>query len=266
MLVANELRVTSRTPSIKIDASFMLQTAGLPDAISGKLFRWGMDNYHNKTPLFTEWLKLDQKIKDIVSPYLDQCELKAGRLIVVAFKQSALKAKEVSASRAQARLQRSDLSEADREWPDPYGHIRQLNDIGMTNQEAVENLRKWVFEYSNEEINMALSRIDGRRIDRPGPYLEKILKNGRKHFPYIVSEKNDGKKIAKAVRRRIQVAAGSRWEFVGWTSKGHPRDGGTSNTRKQAWRTDIGTLNYMSAENPANNPTYEEDAGIYEAE
>ena len=264
--MANELRVTSRTPSVKIDAGFMLQAAGLPDAISGKLFRWGMDNYQDKTPLFTEWLELDQKVKDLIEPYLDRSELEARRLIVIAFKQSALKAKEVSASRAHARSQRNDLSEADREWPDPYGHIKQLNDIGMTNQVAVEHLRRWVVEYSSEEINVALGRIDGRRIDRPGPYLEKILKNGRKHLPSIMSDTKDGKGMAKVVRRRIQVAAGSRWEFVGWTSKGHPRDGGTPETRKQAWRTDTGTLNYMSAENPADNPTYEEDAGIYEAE
>lgn len=267
MPVASELRVTSRTPAVKLDAGFMLQASELPDALAGKLLRWGMDNYQDKTPLFTEWLDLDPEDKKIIEPYLDGAELKARRLIVIAFKQSALKAREVSASRAHARSQRQDIADNDREWPDPHGHITQLNAIGMNNQQAVEHLRRWAPVYSVEEINMALARIDGRRIDRPGPYLDKILKNGRRHLPGVAPETGERKNDKpRPVRRRTQVTNGARWEFVGWTCKGHARDGGTPETRKQAWRTDSGMLNYMPAEDPSTNPTYEEDAGIYEAE
>ena len=268
MPVANELRVTSRTPAVKLDAGFMLQASELPDALAGKLLRWGMDNYQDKTPLFTEWLDLDQDDQEIIKPYLDEQELQARRLIVVAFKQSALKAREVSASRAHARAQRQDIVDSEREWPDPHGHIAQLVAIGMTSDDAVTHLRRWMPTYGVDEINMALARIDGRRIDRPGPYLDKILKNGRRHLPAVSLERGEGKSssVARPVRRRTQVSPGARWELVGWTCKGHPRDGGTPQTRKQAWRTDSGTLNYMVAEDPSTNPTYEEDAGIYETD
>lgn len=270
MLVANELRVTSRTPSIKLDAGFMLQASELPDTLAGKLLRWGMDNYQNKTPLFSEWLILNDNNREALITYLDPDELKARRLVVLAFEQSAIKAREVSASRANARAHRQDVAgpEVEREWPDPHGHIAQLNAIGMTPTEAVTHLRRWMPAYGLHEVDQALSRMNGRRIDRPGPYLDRILKNGRQHLSPVAPEISDGKitTTPRPVRRRVQVTPGTRWTLVGWTSKGHPRDGGSVPTRKQAWRTDTGMLNYMPAEDPNTNPTYEQDAGIYETD
>jgi hypothetical protein len=274
MPVANELRVTSRTPAIKLDAGFMVQASELPDELAGKLLRWGMDNYQDKTPLFSEWLGLSDNDQKTIAPYLDTDELKARRLVVVAFEESAIKAREVSATRAHARSHRQDVAgpEVEREWPDPHGHVAQLKAIGMTATEAVTHLRRWMPTYGTDEINQALARINGRRIDRPGPYLDRILKNGRQHIGQDAPEVGDGKSnasataSAKPVRRRVQVTPNAPWVFVGWTAKNNPRDGGTVETRKQAWRTDAGGLNYMPSDDPSSNPTYEQDAGIYETD
>jgi len=66
------------------------------------------------------------------------------------------------------------------------------------------------------------------------------------------------------VRRRISVARGARWEFIGWTALDHPRSRPGIEGRKKVWRNDTGSLSYKPADENEDIPSFEQDAGTYE--
>lgn len=165
--------------------------------------------------------------------------------------------------------------------PSSRSAAMNLAEFGMLETDALALVLKLEAVSSPDEIVSATIRMRGRAMLSPGRYLEKMLENERQAASQPPNRNSGGLPprtpqgapdgdLALApgpVAVRRQVAAGpiGQWNFVGWTSREHPKGDGTPEGRFKVWRTDSGKLSYKRADGDM-PPSFEDDPGIYEVD
>lgn len=101
------MKVTSRTPPVRISAAAMVAYASLPPEISGWLLRWGMRSYGDNVDVPIEEARRETRMDDrtwsmlldAVRDLIDQQALAAGFMVVRGFAEASEALARVSASR-----------------------------------------------------------------------------------------------------------------------------------------------------------------------
>lgn len=108
------MRITSRTPPVRIAAADMMALAALPAEHAGLLLRWGMRRYADGMGVSVADARADAAMDDrawatllhMAKPLLDQEALDAGTIVVAPFAAAADNLARVSASKVRAPVSR----------------------------------------------------------------------------------------------------------------------------------------------------------------
>lgn len=311
------MRITKRTPPVRIAAADMVALAALPAEHAGLLLRWGMRLYGDgDAPTVQEAMqdgRLDARgfavLVDGVRALLDPRELARGRVAVRCFADAAAARDRVSVSRVRSTVfateeavraaagskERRDATAGRRPTavtptdaaPTPASpeSIPELRDAapderdaiaaalvsrGVAEEDAIAATSRWIALHGLRETYDAVAGLADRRIAKAVPYVDRVLENGRSQrtsdMPSAVLMANRGGALPRPVKRRIHVGPRASWEFLGWTARGHGRDGGVRGARREVWRTDAGTLVFQNARPGVEIPDYSEDPGVYDHE
>lgn len=328
------MRLTTRTPPVRIAAADMVALAALPAEHAGLLLRWGMRLYGDGERLTVDQAMADARLDtrgmsvllDGVRGLLDPAELAQGRIAVRCFAEAAAARDRVGVARVRARAvegvraetavasgaavrpaRRSRPSEpelpfaADRGPPAPPSSrpapepvpdgnapasggreeevdapserdaiVAALVHRGVAGPDAVAASSRWIATHGLRETYDAVAALADRRIAKVVAYVDRVLDNARTQrssdMPSAILMANRGGALPRPIRRRIQVGPRASWEFLGWTARGHGRDGGTREARREVWRTDAGTLAFQDAPAGKIIPDYSEDPGVYDHE
>lgn len=316
------MRITTRTPPVRIAAADMVAMAALPAEHAGLMLRWGMRRYAEGLGVPIEEARAEAAMDDrawsvlmqLVRPLLDAEALEAGTLVVEPFARAADNLAKVSASKVRAPVSKERAARViDMVATRAAGGVRHTTvsgrdgsrekatapqsspavavvpsspveagpwealagDLiarGAAHAEVQSAVQRWRETYAIEDVLSALQTTSERRIAKPVKYLDTVLTNmvatRRSQMPQLIRSASDGAMLPRPVRRRIQVGPRAGWTFEGWTAKGHARGGVTVEERQQVWRNESGALSYKRPDPQGEQPipTYEEDAGVYEAD
>lgn len=114
------MRITSRTPPVRIAAADMVALASLPAEHAGLLLRWGMRRYSDGFGVAVEDARVESMMDPrawsmflhVARPFLDVAALDAGTIVVDAFARAADNLAKVSASKVRAPATRERAERA----------------------------------------------------------------------------------------------------------------------------------------------------------
>lgn len=285
------LRITTRTPPVRIAAADMLAISMLPAEHAGLIIKWGMRLYAGETISIEEARQeavMDDRAWTVfmqgASSLLCRQDFQEGQIVVEAFRRASEHQAKVSASKVRAVRAVStaariasgnkivalapvvtaapvhmpvaapvERSVGSNMWDDIAS---ALVTYGADEAESIEAVTKWREAYSCQDVLEAIHAISGRRIAKPIRYIETVLTNQatsrRGAMPTEIRLANGSALLPRPVKRRIQVPPRSGWSFEGWTARGHFKGGVTVEDRREVWRNDSGTLSYRRPDPESN--------------
>lgn len=285
------LRITTRTPPVRIAAADMLAISMLPAEHAGLIIKWGMRLYAGEAVSIEdarEEAAMDDRAWTVfmqgAASLLRRQDFQDGQIVVEAFlrasehqaKVSASKVRAVRAVSTAARIASGskvvamapvatvasvnvpvvtpiERSVNGNMWD---GIASALVSYGAEEAESIEATAKWRELYSCQDVLEAIHAISGRRIAKPIRYIETVLTNQatsrRGVMPTEIRLANGSTLLPRPVKRRIQVPPRSGWSFEGWTARGHFKGGATVEDRREVWRNDSGTLSYRRPDPESN--------------
>lgn len=297
------MKITTRTPPVKIAASDLIALTSLPPEYSGLLLKWGMSLYADGTAVPVEIAKAESGYDEkswvnfihVVRPQLNHEALADGKIKVTAFEKaadhqakiSATKARAASAARAVKVIkiaaqiaQGQGKSIIDKTLPkngaefasvDNWDRIaKSFLDRAVPHAEVHSAIARWKQDHSIEDVISAMTTLGTKNITKPVRYVETVLSNMRASRNIAIPDYRYAHEHPvirpRPVKRKIKVEPRHTWRLEGWTAKGHIEGGPNVADRKQVWRNDSGTLTYTAPQvsSVAEIPTYEQDPGIYE--
>ncbi len=285
------MRITTRTPPVRIAAADMLAISLLPAEHAGLIIKWGMRLYAGEVVSIEDARQeaaMDDRAWTIfmqgASSLLRREDFQEGQIVVEAFlrasehqaKVSASKVRAVRAVSTAARIASGGkvvaiaaslpaaaaspniLAAVGRSVSSDLwdGVVNALNSYGADNSESVEAVAKWREQYSCQDVLEAVHAISGRRIAKPIRYIETVLANQatsrRGVMPTEIRLASGSTLLPRPVKRRIQVPPRAGWSFEGWTARGHFKGGPLIEDRREVWRNDSGTLSYRRPDPDSN--------------
>lgn len=211
------MKITTRTPPVRIAARYMMELAALPAEHAGYMLRWGMKQYAEGHGVPVADARLEARMDDrawsimmeTVRGLIDDKALAAGFVVVVPFEEARRAMAKVSASRvrqvaATAKAVNASVTRApvpSRPMPTvsseprisdtasrtisvsssksaPWDQISaMLTERGADPTEINEALERWRRSHIITDVIEAIALLDGRHIAKPVRYLDKILSN-----------------------------------------------------------------------------------------
>lgn len=208
------VKITTRTPPVRIAAADMLAIAAMPPEVSGLLLRWGMRHYADGSGVPIDEARREARMDDrswamlldVAKAMLDTEAMDAGFVVVTAFHRAADRLAAVSASRVRTAVPRSvavggatvrnhrrseaapsgvqktdapaPRAAAPPSDPDEWTAIAAaLVGRGANPSEVGEAVEGWRQRHPIEEVMTAVHNIAERRISKPVRYIQTMLDN-----------------------------------------------------------------------------------------
>jgi len=213
-MAARPMKITTRTPPVRIAARHMVAIAGLPAEHAGYLIRWGMRHYADGHGMPVAEARAEARMDDrawgvlidTAGRLVDTKALAAGFVVVTPFDEARTELARVSASRIRAVRTVAAVANGgmrpvaathrerapapvrepvqQRQAPAPPPEMGPWDQVaaalaarGATATEVEEAIATWRRNHVVQEVVEAIALLDGRHIARPVRYLDKILKN-----------------------------------------------------------------------------------------
>lgn len=262
----------------------------LPPYAAGQLLHWGWRCFHGETIFIDEEESLVANVREILAlgvNLLDATALALNIIDVSVFSIAREREQELKLKRIQSKelanadqissnstnvisikrfadgtIQRTNHELESNDDPQFTSACENLVDQGIGLDRARKIIQRASETHGIEEVLIITQRMMSKTLIDAEKYLVSSLRN----LDYQSRRTAQKRTTPKAVRRLTPARRDSMWEFIGWTSKGHPQAGKNISDRRKAWRTDTGRIVYKLPDEKDVIPSFEEDPGIVEVE